>query len=131
MNLELIISISFVLSILFQSIVVLKNIKSSKINGRKETLNIFFKFISNSFIYISILLILNQASTGINLQEIINFNNLNNLNFLHFTVILTLLIDLSIIIILLKELFSTVKDKKKESNLETSKIINQQKAKTI
>ncbi len=126
MKIELLIGGSFIFIILIEAVILLNSFFHQRPNLKKDFNNLFFRFISNSFIYIVALLILSNPST---LQKelfgLINWQNLNLIQIAVLTILFTDLISFLIIIITFITKFS---NKKEESS---SKIINQNKAKKI
>ncbi|OCL26403.1 hypothetical protein U472_10395 [Orenia metallireducens] len=128
MNIELVIGISFVLMVLAQGIILLKNSKPNNKRDSQEVLNLFFRFISNSSLYVVALLIF---TTSKNPQELtsINFTNLQSLTLGQVTILIMLVIDLAIILAVIKNLFTKV-SKKKEDSIFID-MIDQNKARKI
>ncbi|PRX34841.1 hypothetical protein BX659_102156 [Orenia metallireducens] len=127
MNIELVIGVSFVIMILAQGTILLKNLKSNHEKDSQEVLNLFFRFISNSSLYIVALLI---YITSQNPQELasIDFTDLQSFTLGQVTILLMLFIDLVIILAALSKLF-TKTTKKKDAIY--NEIIDQNKAREI
>jgi phosphoglycerol transferase MdoB-like AlkP superfamily enzyme len=128
MNIELVIGISFVLMVLAQGIILLKNSKPNNKRDSQEVLNLFFRFISNSSLYVVALLIFTISK---NPQELtsINFTNLQSLTLGQVTILIMLVIDLAIILAVIRNLFTKV-SKKKEDGIFID-MIDQNKARKI
>ncbi|WP_018248529.1 hypothetical protein [Orenia marismortui] len=131
MNTELIIGTSFILIVLTQAIILLKNLNYSDEREKKELINHFFRFISNSLIYVSALLIFvaysNKAEA---LANIITLQDLQSFSLGKVAILITLFIDLFIILAVIFNLINKLNNRKAKEN-SASQLIDQEKAKKI
>jgi len=128
MNIELVIGVSFVLMVLAQGIILLKNLQSNNKAGSQEVLNLFFRFISNSSLYVVALLIYITSQGPQGLKNI-NFTNLENITLGQVAILLMLFIDLTIILLVIYNFFTKVTNKKENGNF--TEMIDQNRAKKI
>ncbi|WP_027340439.1 hypothetical protein [Halonatronum saccharophilum] len=123
MNIEMIIGISFIFIITIQGIITLKNFSSPiTTTTSNEGLNLLFRFISNSFIYISTILILIVSIDG----GINNYNDLLHISIGKIAIIMILAVNLITIIGVITYLI-----KRDKNDKNTDNIVNQKKAKDI
>ncbi|MCK8828580.1 hypothetical protein MWH25_12685 [Natroniella acetigena] len=130
MNPEIIISISFIVIVIIESIILLKSFFNKNATNEKEFFNLLFRFISNSFIYISSLLILIATLTNINILTIEQFNDLNSITLGQTAIVMILFTNIITIISILFGGINKLKNRK-QNNKTTKKIINQEKAKKV
>ncbi|TDX52323.1 hypothetical protein [Orenia marismortui] len=131
MNTELIIATSFILIVLTQAIILLKNLNYSDEREKKELINHFFRFISNSLIYVSALLIfIAHSNKAEALANIITLQDLQSFSLGKVAILITLFIDLFIILAVIFNLINNLNNKKAKEN-SASQLIDQEKAKKI
>ncbi|GAB6098331.1 hypothetical protein JCM16358_02100 [Halanaerocella petrolearia] len=127
MNSELIISSSFMVAIIIEAIILLKNFFTTT---EKEFLSkSLFRFLSNSFIYVAALLIFISSFSQQSGLEIINFKNLNQFTLGQAAIWSILIADVVTLIVLGIGIITNVFKKKDKQPEET--IIDQKKAREL
>lgn len=126
MDLELIISISFAAAIILESIILLKSFFTDP--ERKIFTSMLFRFLSNSFIYISALvgfITVFGSEMGLNA---ITISELQELTFGQFAIWTILIADIVTLVVILFGAITKIGTKEKET---TKRMIDQEKAQDL
>ncbi|WP_408956346.1 hypothetical protein [Natroniella sp. ANB-PHB2] len=130
MNPEIIISISFIIMIIIEAIILLKSFFIKDTTEQKNFSNLLFRFISNSFIYISSLLILIATLTNVNILALEQFSDLNSITIGQVAILMILFTSIITVISILIGGIHRLKNRK-QNKKTAPKIINQEKAKKV
>ncbi|MCK8817272.1 hypothetical protein MWH28_07845 [Natroniella sulfidigena] len=130
MNTKFIISVSFIFIVLIEAIILLKNFFNKDKTNTQNSLNLLFRFISNSFIYVSSLLVLIATLTNLNLLTIDQLTDLNDITLGQTAILIIIFTNVITIVSILIGGLNKLKTKKQNNKLEHN-IVDQEEAKKI
>ncbi|GAB6139143.1 hypothetical protein [Halanaerobaculum tunisiense] len=127
MDPELIISISFMVVVIIEAIILLKNFFTDK--EKQIFTKSLFRFLSNSFIYVAALLIFISSFNSQSGLQVLGFENLMELTLGQITIWIIIIADVVTLLLLGVGVITNLFSKDQEES--TPEIINQQKAKEL